>query len=108
MHYYVQVEFKNAYHFKYKERYKEEEEYISTFIIKLYSNPICEMSLHFGQTAIIINHPEQLKHGRVWNVDCLIFFSLFILKVGLCYSFQILYRTIPTLKAQMQTGYMIK
>lgn len=67
MHYYVQIEFKNIFHFMYKERYisGEKNNIFSTFIIKLFSNPICEQTLYFGQMAIIINHLEQPEHGRV-------------------------------------------
>lgn len=73
MHYYVQIECKNAFHFMYKEWYipHKKSNIFSIFIIKLFSNLICEQNLYFGQMAIIINHLEQPEHGRVWNVDCL-------------------------------------
>lgn len=78
MHYYVQIEFKNAFHFMYKEWYtSQKKNVVSTFIIKLFSKPICEQSLYFGQMAIIINHLEQPEHGRVWNVHWLFFLLLF-------------------------------
>lgn len=84
MHYYVQIEFKNIFHFMYKERYipGEKNNAFSTFIIKLFSNPICEQTLYFGQMAIIINHLEQPEHGRVWNADCLFFSSPFYFESG--------------------------
>lgn len=93
MHYYVQIECKNAFHFMYKEWYipHKKSNIFSIFIIKLFSNPICEQNLYFGKMAIIINHLEQPEHGRVWNVDCL-FSPPFLFWVGLCYSFQTRYR----------------